>query len=238
MVIKQQAILNIATSVIGLARVPAGVRQRGFGRDPHPGALGRNIGAANPHLIASRSCEHQGVLRCGLHGRQLQTRRLAGGVGSRPRKGVAPERVGAQRGQRRADLPAGTRHGLVRRPGHRRGRHAARAHRATVLNTIHCHLVVIRFGGKGRARQCGRRRKGNRAQLSVAVCAGIGGAGIIVVGRACAVPRCLAGAGRRNWRRRQRAGRVWRRRWRRGRGRFTKRGRSRRAAQHRHTRHG
>ena len=203
MVIEQQAILNIATSVIGLARVPAGVRQRGFGRDPgpHPGALGRNIGAANPHLIASRSCEHQGVLRWGLHGRQLQTRRLAGGVGSRPRKGVAPERVGARRGQRRADLPAGTRHGLVRRPGHRRGRHAARAHRAAVLNTVHCHNVVTRFGGKGRARQCGRRRKGNCAKLSVAVCAGIGGAGIIVVGRACAVPRCLAGAGRRNWRR-------------------------------------
>ena len=172
MVIKQQAVLD-AASVIWLARVPAGVRQRGFGRAPHPSALGRNIIAANPHLIASRSCEHQCILRCGLHGRQLQACRLAGGVGSRPRKGVAPERVGARRGgQRRADLPAGTRHGLVRRPGHRRGRHAARAHRATVLNTVHCHLVVTRFGGKGRARQCGRRRKGNCAKLSVAVCAG------------------------------------------------------------------
>eukprot|EP00964_Phaeocystis_antarctica_P087674 scaffold55685_cov30-Phaeocystis_antarctica.AAC.1 len=65
--------------VPGLAAVPVGIRQRHAGRAPHPRALGRGIGAANPHPIASRSGDQQRVLRCGLHGRQLQARRLAGG---------------------------------------------------------------------------------------------------------------------------------------------------------------
>eukprot|EP00964_Phaeocystis_antarctica_P005731 scaffold3130_cov65-Phaeocystis_antarctica.AAC.1 len=56
---KLQAVLD-AGLVIGLARcqVPVGVRQRRVGRAPHPRALGRSIGAANPQAsIASRSGE-------------------------------------------------------------------------------------------------------------------------------------------------------------------------------------
>eukprot|EP00964_Phaeocystis_antarctica_P089971 scaffold57491_cov68-Phaeocystis_antarctica.AAC.1 len=75
--------------VIGLVCVPVGIRQRRVGRAPCPRALRRSIGAANPHLVATRSGEQQRVLRCGLHARQLQARRLAGGVGIAPREAVA-----------------------------------------------------------------------------------------------------------------------------------------------------
>eukprot|EP00964_Phaeocystis_antarctica_P041660 scaffold23827_cov63-Phaeocystis_antarctica.AAC.2 len=99
--ITRYAVLG-AARVVGLAWGPVGIRQRGVGRAPHPRALGRSIGAANPHLIASRSGDQQRVLRCGLHARQLEARRLAGGVGIGPRNGVAHERVGARgRGRRR-----------------------------------------------------------------------------------------------------------------------------------------
>eukprot|EP00964_Phaeocystis_antarctica_P046842 scaffold27076_cov67-Phaeocystis_antarctica.AAC.2 len=86
-VIEQQAVL-------------AGTIRR-VGRAPHPRALGRGIGAANPHFIASRSGEQQRVLLCGLYARQLHVRLQAGVVGIAPRKGVAHERVGA--GDRRGD---------------------------------------------------------------------------------------------------------------------------------------
>eukprot|EP00964_Phaeocystis_antarctica_P037199 scaffold21248_cov68-Phaeocystis_antarctica.AAC.3 len=82
-----------STAVVGLAFGPVGIRQRRFGRAPHPRALRRSIGAANPHPIASRSGNQQRVLRCGLHARQQQARRQAGGVGIRPREGVAHQRV-------------------------------------------------------------------------------------------------------------------------------------------------
>ena len=92
--IKLQAVLVTTSVAIGLARASVGVRERGVGRAPHPRALGCGIGAPNPHTVATRSGAHQRVLRCGLHGRQLQARRMASGVGSGPRKGVAHERVG------------------------------------------------------------------------------------------------------------------------------------------------
>eukprot|EP00964_Phaeocystis_antarctica_P005387 scaffold2947_cov67-Phaeocystis_antarctica.AAC.4 len=66
-VITHQAVL--AANVIGLAFGPVGIRQRRVGRAPHPRALGRGIGAANPHFIASRSSDQQRILRCGLHAR-------------------------------------------------------------------------------------------------------------------------------------------------------------------------
>eukprot|EP00964_Phaeocystis_antarctica_P070687 scaffold43062_cov49-Phaeocystis_antarctica.AAC.3 len=102
--VKLQAVFGSALAV-GLASFPVGIRQRRVGRAPHPRALGRSIGAANPHSIATRSSEQQReqqrVLLCGLHSRQLQARRLAGGVGVGPRKGVTHERVGARgRGRR------------------------------------------------------------------------------------------------------------------------------------------
>eukprot|EP00964_Phaeocystis_antarctica_P073083 scaffold44814_cov58-Phaeocystis_antarctica.AAC.5 len=88
-----QAAVFVAAAAAGLACVPVGIRQRRVGRAPHPRVLGRGIGAANPHFIASRSGDQQRVLLCGLYARQLQARRLAGGVGVGPRKGVAHERA-------------------------------------------------------------------------------------------------------------------------------------------------
>ena len=76
--------LQAVSRMIGLACAPVSIRQRRVGRAPHPRALGRGFGATSPHFIASRSGEQQRVLRRGQHARQLQARRLTGGVGSGP----------------------------------------------------------------------------------------------------------------------------------------------------------
>eukprot|EP00964_Phaeocystis_antarctica_P121888 scaffold85556_cov56-Phaeocystis_antarctica.AAC.2 len=94
----------LAAAVFGLACGPVGIRQRRIGRAPHPRALRRSIGAANPHSIASRSGDQRRVLRCGLNGRQLQARRQAGGVGIVPREGVAHQRVDGRRRLRDLEL--------------------------------------------------------------------------------------------------------------------------------------
>eukprot|EP00964_Phaeocystis_antarctica_P031553 scaffold17844_cov63-Phaeocystis_antarctica.AAC.2 len=101
---------------------------RRIGRAPPPRALRRSIGATNPHLIASRSGDQQRVLRCGLHGRQLQARRQAGGVGIGPREGVVHQRVGGRRraGRRRRQR------GRRRRAGRRRRQRGRRRRRERV----------------------------------------------------------------------------------------------------------
>ena len=81
--LKVQAVFA-ARHVIGLAYFPVGVRHRRIRRAPHPRALGRSIGAANPHRIVSHSGDQQRVLRCGPHARQLLAGRHAGGLGIAP----------------------------------------------------------------------------------------------------------------------------------------------------------
>jgi len=82
--VSHHAVLAALVPTVGLTWVPVGIRQRRVGRAPHPRALPRSIGAANPHTIASRSGDQQRVLRCGVHACQLEARRLTGGVGSGP----------------------------------------------------------------------------------------------------------------------------------------------------------
>ena len=80
--------------------------------------------------------------------------------------------------------------------------HVVGARRATVLNAVHGQFVAARFHSVETAELVstaeGEKVTVHSSSQLTGVFAGIGAAGIVVVGRACAVPRRLAGAGRRN----------------------------------------
>ena len=143
--------LASAADVIGLASSPARVRERGVGRAPYPRALGRRIGAPNPH---GRTAAHSGkkprVLRCGVHARQLLSSRPTGSVGVGPREGgVVHEHVGAGWQGRRAGRRRRRRRRRRRARRRRRRRHGRRPHgrrrqRRRRCPTDHRHLRASR----------------------------------------------------------------------------------------------